>query len=74
MTIAGGAHMWIWEYPGHIAKEGPVEEVGMHGAFAGQKTLIWWKRRGNCIGHEKKRSKFGTQLEKLGKYEDGRDS
>lgn len=42
--------------------------------FAGQKTLTWWKRRGKCIGCEKKLSKLGTQLEKLGKYEDGRDS
>lgn len=56
------------------AKEGPVEEVGMHGTFAGQKAWTWWKRRGKCIVCEKKWFKLSTQLEKLGKYEDGRDS
>lgn len=55
-------------------KEGPVGEVGMHGTFAGQKAWTWWKRRGKCIVCEKKWFKLSTQLEKLGKYEDGRDS
>lgn len=31
---------WMWAYPGHIAKEGPVGKVGMDGTFAAKEGPV----------------------------------